>query len=230
MTEQGEKPWYPERSLGFSKKMYYEDKGLKKVGVANLDPGQNYINVDINPAGHNTKANLLTSLVKSPHGDNFHAPVLDIDIPCALIPSAQPGHSHLLIDKLLTWDQYKNLMMVLAECGIIEQGYYAAACTNGMSGIRVPGEGVKFGLTDTQSERIKRQAKTQYDNYKLKLVVKELYQKLEESYKSQNKDITYNDLSPLAWKQIAEQIDIDNQAINISNTPAQLEQQEEAAF
>lgn len=67
-----------------------------------------------------------------------HAPVLDLDIPHELVPSATPGHSHLYLDVSMTWEQYKKLLKVLAEVGIIEHGYYRASVAKGFSAARLP--------------------------------------------------------------------------------------------
>lgn len=73
------------------------------------------------------KATVLTSEVASEESwlkpSGMHKPVLDIDLPVKVIDSSTPGHHHLLIDKEMTWDQYKKLLDVLAEVGIIEKGY-----------------------------------------------------------------------------------------------------------
>jgi hypothetical protein len=67
-----------------------------------------------------------------------HAPVLDLDIPHELVPSATPGHSHLYLDVAMTWEQYKKLLRVLADVGIIEHGYYRASVAKGFSAARLP--------------------------------------------------------------------------------------------
>ena len=71
-------------------------------------------------------------------GPRMHTPVLDIDIPAYLIPSATPGHSHLYIDHLMTWRQYKRLLKALARAGIIEKGYADASIRRGHTCVRVP--------------------------------------------------------------------------------------------
>ena len=38
----------------------------------------------------------------------MHRPILDIDLPAALIPSSTPGHYHLYIDKPMEWDRYEE--------------------------------------------------------------------------------------------------------------------------
>lgn len=71
-------------------------------------------------------------------GTAMHAPALDIDIPAFLIPSATPGHSHLYIDKLMTWRQYKRIIKALASAGVIEKGYAKASLRRRHTALRVP--------------------------------------------------------------------------------------------
>jgi len=68
----------------------------------------------------------------------MHRAVLDIDVPAYLVPSSTDGHSHLLIDHQMTWEMYCKVMDVLAEAGILEQGYVAASKRNGASMVRLP--------------------------------------------------------------------------------------------
>ena len=68
----------------------------------------------------------------------LHRPVLDIDIPAALIPSSTPGHAHLYIDKPMTLTQYENLLWALVEAGIIEGGYANASSARGYTSVRLP--------------------------------------------------------------------------------------------
>ena len=67
-----------------------------------------------------------------------HAPVLDLDIPCILLPSTTPGHHHLIIDHPMDWGQYLNLMAAMVHAGILEQGYFEATKARGYSSIRLP--------------------------------------------------------------------------------------------
>lgn len=71
-------------------------------------------------------------------GDQFHRPVLDLDMNAALIPSATPGHFHLYIDHLISWSKYKQLLIALSDCGIIEPGYMQASLDRGYSSARLP--------------------------------------------------------------------------------------------
>lgn len=67
-----------------------------------------------------------------------HAPCLDIDIPAQLVPSSTQGHSHLYIDTVLTWRQYKRLLKALMKANIIEKGYYGASKRRKSTHLRVP--------------------------------------------------------------------------------------------
>lgn len=83
---------------------------------------------------HEEDAGAIASLL--PNGK--HAPALDIDMPCTLRESKTPGHHHLLIDKEMTWRQYKRLMRALVRAGIVEKGYYLASRNKGASFLFLP--------------------------------------------------------------------------------------------
>lgn len=68
----------------------------------------------------------------------MHRPVLDLDVPCTLVESSTPGHYHLMIDHTMTWERYSALLVALAEAGLVENGYEAAAARRGHTGVRVP--------------------------------------------------------------------------------------------
>lgn len=68
----------------------------------------------------------------------WHAPVLDIDIAHTWVPSTTKNHGHLYFDVMLPWEQYKELLEVLAKCGIIEEGYAGASIAKGFSAVRLP--------------------------------------------------------------------------------------------
>lgn len=85
-------------------------------------------------------SNLCTSRVRGldKNADMLHRVVLDIDMEAALIPSSTPGHYHLILDHNIPWPKYIKLLAALADAGIIQKGYYAAAVTNGYTAIRPP--------------------------------------------------------------------------------------------
>lgn len=68
----------------------------------------------------------------------WHYPVLDLDLPVYVVPSSTPGHSHVYIDALLPWAKYCKLLDVLAECGLVEEGYVAASKARGHTALRLP--------------------------------------------------------------------------------------------
>lgn len=83
-----------------------------------------------------TQANLVTSHVAGQPGT--HRPVLDIDVPAWLVPSSTPGHSHLYIDKTMTWEKYCTLLGYLARAEILETGYVNASLERGHTAVRLP--------------------------------------------------------------------------------------------
>lgn len=68
----------------------------------------------------------------------LHRPVLDLDMPCTLLPSSTPGHHHLLIDSPMPWSTYLDLLRALVAAGLVESGYVGAAEERGHTGVRVP--------------------------------------------------------------------------------------------
>ena len=89
------------------------------------------------------EANLVSSLMSDPvyarHDQQaWHMPVLDIDIPCRLIPSSTPGHHHLYIDAPMRWVDYKRLLILLRDLGIIEAGFCDLSIKRGASFVRHP--------------------------------------------------------------------------------------------
>ena len=71
-------------------------------------------------------------------GAGLQRPVLDIDFPAALVPSTTPGHFHLYLDKPMSWEAYKDLLLALARADIIEDGYAQAALRRGYTSARLP--------------------------------------------------------------------------------------------
>jgi len=88
----------------------------------------------LTPSAH--EANLITSIVADNSG--MHRPVLDIDVPCVLVPSSTPGHFHLYIDKPMSWKTYHALLCALGEAGILEGGYVGASIERGHTAVRLP--------------------------------------------------------------------------------------------
>jgi hypothetical protein len=78
-------------------------------------------------------------LVSSACTNGMHAPVIDLDFPCRLIPSSTPGHFHLYLDQYITWEQCQMLLEGFFKAGLIEEGWYKASLRDGRSYVRRPG-------------------------------------------------------------------------------------------
>lgn len=98
------------------------------------------------------EANLISSELRdwSDSRGPRHAPVLDIDFEAALVPSTTPGHYHLYLDKVMTWDDYAFLLKALMVTGIISKRYYAWAMSRKATFVRKPG--VKKEADDNNSD------------------------------------------------------------------------------
>lgn len=68
----------------------------------------------------------------------LHKPVLDIDLPVIVLPSSTEGHHHLFIDKVLTWEQYVELLDVLVKVGIVQEGFRNASVSRKHTAVRLP--------------------------------------------------------------------------------------------
>lgn len=107
--------------------------------------------------------NLVVSLIKNYaiHQNNSdaltHAPVIDIDVPCELIPSSRLGHYHLYIHHPIKWKDYKAILSALSTAGIVEEGYYNASISRGYTAVRSPGV-VKPGIKVTNSSILQQNA------------------------------------------------------------------------
>jgi hypothetical protein len=78
------------------------------------------------------------NLIGSEIVPGYHAPVLDMDFPVHVMPSRTPGHSHLYIDKLISWDDYAKLLTLMGEIGLIEKGYADSALARKETYVRIP--------------------------------------------------------------------------------------------
>lgn len=79
--------------------------------------------------------NLVSSLLEN----GLHAPALDIDFPVRLEPSSTPGHFHLFLDGVeMDWPTYKNLLIALADAGVVGKGYARHSIERGQTLCRLP--------------------------------------------------------------------------------------------
>lgn len=105
--------------------------------LMNVEKMDEYDDETRTPVDDPADANVVSSHFGGVRSD-YHRPVLDIDFPAALVPSTTPGHFHLYLDRALTWEQYEKLLGVLAEVGIIEQGYANVSIERRHTAVRVP--------------------------------------------------------------------------------------------
>lgn len=96
-------------------------------------PGQ--VHPDHRPVTNPDEATAITSTVAG-SGGAWHRPVLDIDFPAVLVPSTTPGHSHLLIDRDLTWTHYAGLIRALAVGQVIDRGWARISLEQGYTAVR----------------------------------------------------------------------------------------------
>lgn len=82
------------------------------------------------------KAVLVTSALDE--GMKYHAPVIDLDLPCMLVPSTTPGHYHLYIDQIIPQEKFWKLLDALVEADLVEPGYASASKARGYSAVRAP--------------------------------------------------------------------------------------------
>lgn len=100
--------------------------GQSGVGISGFDYAVTFV-----PVGHNEPAPKADALP-------LHTVALDIDLPCKVVPSSTGGHFHLFIDKQLTWDQYRQLIEVMAAVGLVEPGYAKASIARKATLVRLP--------------------------------------------------------------------------------------------
>lgn len=78
-------------------------------------------------------ADVVTSIAR--HARQVHRPTLDLDMPVKVYPSETPGHHHLVIDHPMPWDDYRRLLEVMADVGLLERGYVNASIGRGHTSI-----------------------------------------------------------------------------------------------
>ncbi len=137
----------------------------------NRNPSDGVINI-VNP---DEPHNLITSLVRGERG--IHAPVIDFDFPCELVPSSTIGHYHFYIHKKITHPQMAYLMQGLANSELIERGYYRAFENRRYTSVRPIGR-AKPAVKTTESSLTMENAKLKHENYMLTREIEILQQKL----------------------------------------------------
>lgn len=81
------------------------------------------------------------NLIGSRYPTGTHAILLDLDCKHEYRPSSTPGHGHLVIYPKLgsvEWYQYRKLLELLTQLGVIEQGFYNLAVKREQAFLRTP--------------------------------------------------------------------------------------------
>jgi hypothetical protein len=157
----------------------------RRMAWAELDSlqneyGTNACHLDI-PV--NKTPNLITSLIE---GEDIHpsssvmnhAPVIDIDVPCELVPSSQLGHYHLYIHKPMTWSQFHGILLALSTAEVVEPGYFQACTQRMYSSVRPVGT-FKPGLKERVKHVLRDMAVTKTRNHILTNRLRVALQKIE---------------------------------------------------
>lgn len=112
------------------------------VAEAEFAPAEDYLGMpdrklfeSLEEAGD--RASVMTSLVAGSR-DGMHKIVLDVDMPVVVLPSSTPGHHHLIIDKMLGYTEYFELVRALVRAGVVEPGYKDASIARGYTAVRLP--------------------------------------------------------------------------------------------
>jgi len=126
------------------KKSIKKSTQARKYGYARLDR-DSYRRTDFISQCPEGNANLIISALDEGRRDmTGHAPCIDLDYDCALVPSRTPGHFHLYLNKEVEWDKYVAVLEAMANAGLIEKEYYKAALRQGFSVLRMPPKEFRF--------------------------------------------------------------------------------------
>jgi hypothetical protein len=87
------------------------------------------------------RANCVGSLLV----DGRHAPAIDIDLPCRLVPSTTLGCFHLYIDHPTSWFRYRVMLWAMWKAGFVQKGYYKVSVKRKNTFLRMPGVKKKVG-------------------------------------------------------------------------------------
>jgi hypothetical protein len=132
--------WRPETREPI-RRVLWNSPTMDKLPVECIDP-EAYNPNDWNDDGRaivedEQDANLVSSMVPGDGETYLHAPVLDIDYGARLVESSSPGHFHLYLDKVCTWEQYLAVLEAMANAHLIERGYVEAAKRRGTTMVRI---------------------------------------------------------------------------------------------
>lgn len=114
---------------------FVRNNGFAQIATGSGDPNDSEYETPHMFVDNIAEADVINSQEKD---TEIHRPVIDIDLPMAIIPSTTPGHGHLYIDKPMSWYKYERLLYALESAGIIEEGYLGASLARGYTSVRLP--------------------------------------------------------------------------------------------
>jgi hypothetical protein len=82
-------------------------------------------------------ANAITSAVQGSNAE-AHKVILDVDFPVYAVPSSTPGHFHLYIDKIVSFDHLLGILHAMSDAGVVQRGYAEASEAQGFTTVRAP--------------------------------------------------------------------------------------------
>lgn len=77
-------------------------------------------------------------VVGSSDDEGNHWPLIDIDFSAKLVPSSTEGHSHLYLEKAMSYDDYLLLIHTMHKVGLVGYGNYKALLERKEAHARLP--------------------------------------------------------------------------------------------
>lgn len=86
----------------------------------------------------NVEANLVSSAPIEPESDDQQLPIFDFDFPVAVCPSSNRNHSHLYINKRISWEAYVRILDAFLAAGLLDKFWVEQTKTRGYALLRLP--------------------------------------------------------------------------------------------
>lgn len=123
------------RVAELEKGLPFHGRKLRKIAAhKSYCNGQDYCGCPDNLPATEDQANLICSDI----GNGLHKPVIDLDLSCELVPSAQRAHYHLYINHIVQAEPFFNMLDAMADAGVVERGYANASRRRGYAAVRHP--------------------------------------------------------------------------------------------
>jgi hypothetical protein len=125
--------------------MHRTSEPIKSDSQETKHPDPEFLDAD------HDNATLVTSMTTT----GWHMPVIDIDLPCMLVPSSRPGHFHLYINKKMPFEDMLDMLRAMNMAGVVQDGIIHHVQRRGYASVRYPGvtkENEKQRIEDTKGE------------------------------------------------------------------------------